>query len=57
MKFHVPSSVTLSTTLVARLRGAIMRGELPPGTGSIFTAARGFRRQLIPLREALCVGK
>ncbi len=51
----VPSPTTLSTTLVARLRDAIMRGELLPGSklnlGRLRTV---FGVSLSPLREALC---
>ncbi|MET0678684.1 MAG: FCD domain-containing protein [Bradyrhizobium sp.] len=51
----VPASVTLSTTLVARLRDAIMRGELLPGSKLNLDRLRtAFGVSLSPLREALC---
>ena len=51
----VPASATLSTTLVARLRNAIMRGELLPGSKLNLDRLRtAFGVSLSPLREALC---
>ena len=51
----VPASATLSTTLVARLRDAIMRGELLPGSKLNLDRLRtAFGVSLSPLREALC---
>lgn len=50
-----PASATLSTTLVARLRDAIMRGELLPGSKLNLDRLRtAFGVSLSPLREALC---
>jgi GntR family carbon starvation induced transcriptional regulator len=50
-----PASATLSTTLVLRLRDAIMRGELLPGSKLNLDRLRtGFGVSLSPLREALC---
>jgi DNA-binding GntR family transcriptional regulator len=46
---------TLSTTLVARLRASIMRGELLPGSKLNLARLRtAFGVSLSPLREALC---
>ena len=51
----VPASATLSTALVARLRDAIMRGELLPGSKLNLDRLRAaFGVSLSPLREALC---
>ncbi|MFN3854527.1 MAG: GntR family transcriptional regulator [Phreatobacter sp.] len=51
-----PSSpATLTTTLAERLRGAIMRGELEPGSKLVLDRMRAsFGVSLSPLREALC---
>ena len=49
------TSPTLSTTLVLRLRDAIMRGELLPGSKLNLDRLRSaFGVSLSPLREALC---
>src|SRR6185369_16197903 len=51
----VPATATLSTALVARLRDAIMRGELLPGSKLNLDRLRAaFGVSLSPLREALC---
>src|SRR3954471_19751633 len=51
----VPASATLSTALVARLRDAILRGELLPGSKLNLDRLRAaFGVSLSPLREALC---
>lgn len=48
-------TVTLSSALVARLRGAIMRGDLMPGTKLVLDRIRArYGVSLSPLREALC---
>jgi DNA-binding GntR family transcriptional regulator len=48
-------AATLSSTLVARLRAAIMRGDLMPGTKLVLDRIRAsFGVSLSPLREALC---
>jgi GntR family carbon starvation induced transcriptional regulator len=50
-----PSSATLSSTLVGRLRNAIMRGDLMPGTRLNLDRMRAsLGVSLSPLREALC---
>ncbi len=50
-----PSSATLSSTLVGRLRSAIMRGDLMPGTRLNLDRMRAsLGVSLSPLREALC---
>lgn len=51
----VPSSTTLSSALVNRLRASIMRGELMPGTKLNLDRMRAsLGVSLSPLREALC---
>ena len=51
----VPASATLSTALVARLRDAIMCGELLPGSKlNLYRLRTAFGVSLSPLREALC---
>src|SRR3954464_11148294 len=51
----VPASATLSTALVARLRDAIMRGELLPGSKLNLDRLRAaFGVSLSPLVNALC---
>ena len=51
----LPAPATLSTTLVVRLRDAIMRGELLPGSKLNLDRLRAaFGVSLSPLREALC---
>src|ERR1700749_481925 len=51
----IPASATLATTLVVRLRDAIMRGELLPGSKLNLDRLRAaFGVSLSPLREALC---
>lgn len=58
ISLHAPDSqvsATLSSTLVARLRAAIMRGELMPGTKLNLDRMRvTYGVSLSPLREALC---
>ncbi len=50
-----PASATLSTTLAERLRGAIMRGDLVPGSKLVLDRMRAsYGVSLSPLREALC---
>ncbi len=50
-----PAPTTLSSTLVARLRDAIMRGDLLPGSKLNLGRLRAaFGVSLSPLREALC---
>ena len=50
-----PGSATLSSTLVDRLRNAIMRGDLMPGTRLNLDRMRAsLGVSLSPLREALC---
>lgn len=52
---EVPAAATLSSTLVTRLRAAIMRGELVPGAKLNLDRIREFYGvSLSPLREALC---
>ncbi len=49
-----PSAATLSTTLAERLRSAIMRGELVPGSKLVLDRIRAsYGVSLSPLREAL----
>jgi DNA-binding GntR family transcriptional regulator len=49
------SPATLTTTLAGRLRGAILRGDLEPGSKLVLDRIRaGFGVSLSPLREALC---
>ncbi|TCT02229.1 GntR family transcriptional regulator [Aquabacter spiritensis] len=49
------SAATLSSTLVTRLRAAIMRGELVPGGKLVLDRIRAsYGVSLSPLREALC---
>ncbi|MEW6256227.1 MAG: GntR family transcriptional regulator [Pseudomonadota bacterium] len=49
------SNATLSSTLVARVREAIMRGELMPGAKLVLDRMRAvYGVSLSPLREALC---
>jgi len=49
------SPVTLSTALTERLRAAIMRGELVPGSKLVLDRMRAsYGVSLSPLREALC---
>lgn len=49
------SGATLSSALVGRLRGAIMRGDLMPGTKLVLDRIRAsYGVSLSPLREALC---
>lgn len=51
----LPASTTLSSTLVARLRTAIMNGELVPGAKLVLDRMRAsYGVSLSPLREALC---
>ncbi|WP_246088553.1 GntR family transcriptional regulator [Phreatobacter stygius] len=48
-------ATTLSSSLVARLRAAIMRGDLMPGTKLVLDRMRAaYGVSLSPLREALC---
>lgn len=50
-----PVPTTLSTTLVARLRASILRGDLLPGSKLNLDRLRtAFGVSLSPLREALC---
>jgi GntR family carbon starvation induced transcriptional regulator len=50
-----PAAKTMSTTLVARIRASIMRGDLMPGTKLNLDRMReSFGVSLSPLREALC---
>lgn len=50
-----PGNATLSSTLVARVREAIMRGELMPGAKLVLDRMRAtYGVSLSPLREALC---
>ncbi|MBR0859128.1 GntR family transcriptional regulator [Bradyrhizobium liaoningense] len=45
---------TIATTLVGRLREAILRGEIPPGSKiNLEKVRRGFSVSLSPMREAL----
>lgn len=49
------SPATLTTTLAGRLRDAILRGDLEPGSKLVLDRIRaGFGVSLSPLREALC---
>jgi DNA-binding GntR family transcriptional regulator len=51
----LPSSATLTTTLSARLRGAILRGDFEPGSKLVLDRVREtYQVSLSPLREALC---
>ncbi|WP_127090212.1 GntR family transcriptional regulator [Aquabacter cavernae] len=51
----VSGSTTLSSTLVARVRDAIMSGELMPGAKLVLDRMRAaYGVSLSPLREALC---
>jgi GntR family transcriptional regulator, carbon starvation induced regulator len=55
MSTTAAAPTTLSSTLVARLRDAIMRGELLPGSKLNLDRLRtAFGVSLSPLREALC---
>lgn len=50
-----PGNATLSSTLVARVREAIMRGDLMPGAKLVLDRMRAtYGVSLSPLREALC---
>jgi len=52
---RAPETATLSSTLVARLRASIMRGDLEPGAKLNLDRMRAtFGVSLSPLREALC---
>ncbi|MEW6124803.1 MAG: GntR family transcriptional regulator [Pseudomonadota bacterium] len=53
--FDASGSTTLSSTLVARVRDAIMSGELMPGAKLVLDRMRAsYGVSLSPLREALC---
>jgi DNA-binding GntR family transcriptional regulator len=52
---NASGAATLSSALVARLRGAIMRGDLMPGTKLVIDRIRAsYGVSLSPLRETLC---
>ncbi|WP_439574748.1 GntR family transcriptional regulator [Phreatobacter sp.] len=55
LRESVPAAATLTTTLAERLRAAIMRGDLEPGSKLVLDRMRAnFGVSLSPLREALC---